>query len=106
MLLKNGILADIQDNLIRKRRGSDVLPFFYIRKKRKSLLVKKTIPLRNIFFGVKNTTVNSVTSVKCKRLRLFHAKNVVDCIVRKSKSPQQECRRVRILSRRPRPTEL
>lgn len=49
MLLKNGILADIQDNLIRKRRGSDVLPFFYIRKKRKSLLVKRTIRLE-IFF--------------------------------------------------------
>ena len=36
MLLKNGILADIQDNLIRKRRGSDVLPFFIYEKAEES----------------------------------------------------------------------
>ena len=73
---------------------------FFIYEKSERVFGKRTVSLR------KKMTVNSATSVKCKRLRLFHAKNVVDCIVRKSKSPQQECRRVRILSRRPRPTEL
>lgn len=78
---------------------------FFIYEKSERVFGKRTVSLRKKFI-VKNMTVNSATSVKCKRLRLFHAKNVVDCIVRKSKSPQQECRRVRILSRRPRPTEL